>query len=218
MGDTDRQRIHRGTGLLFVEAFALGIIVAAPLGPVGASVVRTGLLYGFAAAVAVGAGAAAVDGVYFVAAAAGASQAFKTAWLGVPLWVGGTAILVYLGLSGLIERRRLLDENASASYSLSLAFGRGLAITATNPLTIASWLAVAGSLAVSTDDVRFLAAAGAFIAAGSATWFALLSAGTAWGRRLAKGTVLQWSAAAASALILVFAIRFLIQGLGEYVL
>jgi putative LysE/RhtB family amino acid efflux pump len=86
---------------LFLEAFALGVVVAAPLGPVGATVVRTGLLRGFAPALAIGIGAAVVDGVYFVAAAAGASQAFRTAWLGVPLWLGGTAFLAYLGFSGL---------------------------------------------------------------------------------------------------------------------
>jgi threonine/homoserine/homoserine lactone efflux protein len=99
-----------------------------------------------------------------------------------------------------------------------VAFGHGLLITMLNPLTIASWLAVAGSLAVSAEKTWALLAAGAFIAVGSAAWFAFLSAGVAWSRRLAGGALLRWSAAAASALILAFAIRFLIQGLGEYVL
>jgi threonine/homoserine/homoserine lactone efflux protein len=203
---------------LFLEAFALGVVVAAPLGPVGATVVRTGLLRGFAPALAIGIGAAVVDGVYFVAAAAGASQAFRTAWLGVPLWLGGTAFLAYLGFSGLAGRTRTPQEVASAPYSLPVAFGHGLLITMLNPLTIASWLAVAGSLAVSAEKTWALLAAGAFIAVGSAAWFAFLSAGVAWSRRLAGGALLRWSAAAASALILAFAIRFLIQGLGEYVL
>jgi len=53
---------------------------------------------------------------------------------------------------------------------------------------------------------------------GSAAWMSFLSLGVAWSRRLAGGDVLRWSATAASVLILVFAVRFLIQGLGEYVL
>ncbi len=52
-----------------MQAFLLGIAVAAPLGPVGATVVQTGLLRGFGPALAIGVGAAVVDGVYFLTAA-----------------------------------------------------------------------------------------------------------------------------------------------------
>jgi len=204
--------------LLFIEAFALGILVAAPLGPVSASVIRTGLLYGFAAAMVMGVGVAVVDGVYFVAAAAGASQAFRTAWLGVPLWLGGTAFLAYLGLSGLLRRNDGSKEGASTSHSLAGSFASGVVITMANPLTVASWLAVASSLAVSGDEAGLLLASSVFIAIGSATWTSLLSLGTAWGRQRAGGALLRWSAVAASVLILAFALRFLAQGLGEYVL
>lgn len=183
-----------------------------------ATVIRTGLLYGFAAAMAVGIGVAVVDGVYFVAAAAGASQAFRTVWLGVPLWLGGTAFLTYLGLSGLQRRNDVSKEDAAKSYSLTGAFARGVVITMANPLTIASWLAVAGSLAVSVDKIWLLLASSVFIALGSATWTAFLSLGVAWSRRLVGSGVLRWSAVAASVLILAFAVRFLVQGLSEYVL
>jgi len=204
--------------LLFVEAFALGIVVAAPVGPVSATVIRTGLLYGFAAAMAMGVGVAVVDGVYFVAAAAGASEAFRTAWLGIPLWLGGTAFLTYLGLSGLLRRNDVPNEDGSTSYSLAGSFARGVVITMANPLTVASWLAVAGSLAVSVDEVWLLLASSIFIAAGSLAWMTFLSLGVAWGRRRVGSDVLRWSAVAASVLILAFAVRFLVQGLGEYVL
>jgi threonine/homoserine/homoserine lactone efflux protein len=203
---------------LFVEAFVLGIVVAAPLGPVGATVVRTGLLRGFGPALAIGAGAAVVDGVYFVAAAAGADQAFRTPWLGVPLWLGGTAFLAYLAFSGLLGGTRMSEEDAGyAPISLRLAFGHGLLITMLNPLTVASWLAVAGSLAVSADETRAMLAAAVFIAAGSVSWFAFLSVGVAWSRRLVGAPLLRWATTAASILILAFAVRFLIQGLGQYV-
>ncbi len=203
---------------LFVEAFVLGIVVAAPLGPVGATVVRTGLLRGFGPALAVGAGAAVVDGVYFVAAAAGADQAFRTPWLGVPLWLGGTAFLAYLALSGLLGGTAMSGEDAGyAPISLRLAFGHGLLVTMLNPLTVASWLAVAGSLAVSADETRAMLAAAVFIVAGSVSWFAFLSVGVAWSRRLVGGPLLRWATTAASVLILAFAVRFLIQGLGQYV-
>jgi threonine/homoserine/homoserine lactone efflux protein len=204
--------------LLFVEAFALGIVVAAPLGPVSAMVIRTGLLYGFVAALVMGLGVALVDGVYFVAAAAGASQAFRTAWLGVPLWLGGTAFLAYLGLSGLLRRDGASKETAPTSRSLAGSFADGVVVTMANPLTVASWLAVAGSLAVSGDQAGLLVASSVFIAIGSATWMSLLSLGAAWSRRWAGSGLLRWSAAAASILILAFAVRFLLQGLGEYVL
>ena len=192
--------------------------MAAPLGPVGATVVRTGLVRGFPPAAAVGAGAALVDGTYFVAAAAGAERAFRTPWLGVPLWLGGTAFLIYLGLSGLTAKEAARREVGVASGTLRLALGQGLLITMTNPLTIAAWLAVAGSLAVSEGDLPRLLTAAAFIAAGTLTWFAFLSGAAAWGRRLAGDVALRWASAAASVVILAFAVRFLVQGLDEYLL
>jgi L-lysine exporter family protein LysE/ArgO len=163
-------------------------------------------------------GAATVDGVYFVLAAAGADQAFRTAWLGVPLWLGGTAFLAYLGFSGLLSGIGASGEAASVPYTVRLAFGQGLLMTSLNPLTITYWLAVAGSLAVSADETRALLAAATFIAAGSASWFAFLSAGTAWSRRFVAGSLLRWAMIGASVLILAFAVRFLVQGLGEYVI
>ena len=203
--------------MLFLEAFALGVIVAAPLGPVSATVIRTGLLYGFAAAMIMSLGVAFADGAYFLMAAAGASQAFRTAWLGVPLWLGGTALLAYLGISGLRRRNDATKESSVSSYSLRRSFISGAFITMANPLTVASWLAVAGSLAVSGDEAGLLVASSVFIVAGSATWMSLLSIGTAWSRQWAGSSLLRWSAAAASVLILLFALRFFIQGIGEYV-
>ena len=202
--------------LLFLEAFALGIAVSAPPGPVNAYVIRNALLYGFATSLAIGLGAAAVDGVYFMAAVAGANEAFKTAWLGAPLCLVGAAFLGYLGLSGL--RARVSDEEEVLSYSLRKAFARGVAVTASNPLTIASWLAVAGSLAVSSDKVGLLVSSAAFVVAGSIAWTTFLSGSIAWSRRWASETVLHWSAIGASVVIFAFAVRFLMQGLYEYVL
>jgi putative LysE/RhtB family amino acid efflux pump len=201
-----------------VQAFLLGVLVAAPLGPVGATVIRTGLVRGFLPALAVGAGAALVDGAYFVAAAAGAEKAFQTAWVGVPLWLAGTAFLAFLGLSGLAASRGTPREAGAASGTARLALGQGLLITMTNPLTIAAWLAVASSLAVSEGDLLRLLPAAAFIATGSLCWFAFLAGAVAWGRRLASDAALRWVSVVASVIILAFAVRFLMQGLDEYLL
>ena len=151
-------------------------------------------------------------------AAAGAERAFQTPWLGVPLWLGGTAFLVYLGLSGLTAKEAARREVGAASGRLGVALGQGLLITMTNPLTIAAWLAVASSLAVSEGDLLRLLTAAAFIAAGTLTWFTFLAGAAAWGRRLAGDASLRWASAAASVVILVFAVRFLVQGLDEYLL
>ncbi len=45
-----------------------------------------------------------------------------------------------------------------------------------------------------------------------------LSLGAAWSRQWAGGTLLQRSAAVAGIIMLAFAVRFLVQGFGEYVL
>ena len=192
--------------------------MAAPLGPVGATVIRTGLTRGFLPAFAVGAGAAIVDGVYFVGAVAGADAAFRTPWLGAPLWLGGSAFLLYLGFSGLLSGKAGRREAGAASGTARLALGQGLLLTMTNPMTIASWLAVAGSLAVAESDLFPLLSSAAFIAGGTLTWFAFLSGAVTWSRRLAGDTTLRWASVATSVVILAFAVRFLWQGLDEYVL
>ena len=60
--------------------------------------------------------------------------------------------------------------------------------------------------------------AAVFIASGSLLWFAFLSGAAAWGQRLAGDVALRWASAAASLIILGFAVRFLVQGLDEYLL
>jgi threonine/homoserine/homoserine lactone efflux protein len=109
-------------------------------------------------------------------------------------------------------------EASAAAARPHVAFGHGLLITMTNPLTIAAWLAVAGSLAVSEGDLVRLFVAAAFIAVGTLTWFTFLSGAAAWGRRLVGDLVVRWVSLMASLVILAFAIRFLAQGLGEYLL
>jgi len=194
------------------------VLVAAPLGPVGVTVVRTGLVRGFLPAFAVGAGAAVVDGFYFIGAVAGVERAFRTAWVGVPLWLAGSAFLAFLGLSGLAASRGTPREVGAASGTARLALGQGLLITMTNPLTIAAWLAVASSLALSEGDLLRLLPAAAFIATGTLCWFAFLAAAVARGRHLASDAALRWVSAVASVIILAFAVRFLMQGLEEYLL
>jgi threonine/homoserine/homoserine lactone efflux protein len=136
----------------------------------------------------------------------------------VPLWLAGTAFLAYLGLSGLAASRGTPRQVDAASGTLRLALGQGLLITMTNPLTIAAWLAVASSLAVAEADLSRLLAAAAFIASGTLSWFTFLAGAVAWGWSLAGDAALRWVSVMASLIILAFAIRFLVQGLEEYLL
>jgi threonine/homoserine/homoserine lactone efflux protein len=125
---------------------------------------------------------------------------------------------VYLGISGLISSETARREVGAASGTMGLALGQGLLITMTNPLTIAAWLAVASSLAVSEGDLSRLLTAAVFIASGTLSWFAFLAGAAVWSRQMAGDAALRWASAAASVVILAFAARFLLQGLDEYLL
>jgi len=85
-------------GMLFATAVAMGLAIAAPLGPIGALCIERTLRGGFRAGMAGGLGTALADALFAALAAAGfASFAAAVALVERPLGLIGGGFLIWLG-------------------------------------------------------------------------------------------------------------------------
>jgi putative LysE/RhtB family amino acid efflux pump len=167
--------------------FGLGFFVALQLGPMSLLLIRATLRVGWRVGLAVGAGIAAVDGLYAACGAAGAAPLLTVRPLRLTVGLLGAAVLLALGARTLRSalRVRLGGEADVEIQTPRRAFLTALAGTASNPATIASWAAVfaAASVAGSTSGAGEAAMLVGGVAAGSLCWVSLLASGTALARR-----------------------------------
>lgn len=171
--------MHRWTVAFsaLLEGLAIGLAIAAPVGPIGLLCIRRTLAEGRLSGLISGLGAATADGFYGSVAAFGLTGisgllAGQQVWLHL---IGGV-FLCYLGLR--IFTATPATEGTSASYrDLGGAYLSTLALTLTNPLTILSFAAIFAGLGVAGPHRGFAQAGvlvlGVFL--GSATWWCILS-------------------------------------------
>ena len=170
-------------GIALVSGFGLGFLVAAEVGPIWLLCVRTSARFGFRPGAAVGAGAATVDTLYAALGIAGATALLRIDALRISLGLAGAVVLALIAARTLWNAFRIRNggEVVEEVATPTRAYLTAVVATASNPLTIASWAAI-----FSAASVAGLAAAPLLIgvAAGSATWFALLAGiSAAAGRR-----------------------------------
>jgi threonine/homoserine/homoserine lactone efflux protein len=164
--------------------FGLGFVVAMQIGPMSLYLIRSTLRSGWAVGFAIAASIALVDAGYAAAGAAGAAPLLAIGPLRTALTLVGAAVLVWLGVRTL---RRAQDdpEVRAAATSPRRAFVNGIAGTAANPATIASWgaafAAISATGVTSTASGTALLIAG--VGAGSLAWMSMLATGTATARR-----------------------------------
>lgn len=192
-----------------VAGFGLGFLVAMQIGPVWAFCARSVLRGTAAVGIAIGAGAALIDALYAMLGVVGAAALLEIDPLRVALGLAGAAFIGLLGLRTLRSafRVRLGGEADEEASSPRRAFATSLAVTASNPLTIASWAAIfAASATADLVTSAFSAAAlVACVAVGTFTWFLVLSVGLSLARRRAGPLLLTVVDAISGAALLGFA-------------
>jgi len=204
----------------FLAGVAAGLGIAIPVGAIAILIVETGLRRGFRLGVAAGAGAATVDGIYaLVAAAFGTALAAILAPLETPLRVLAVVVLVAIAMRGLLGLRAGSlpsaggevqvppdVEAAERGGSALRTYGVFLGITLLNPVTVTYFAALILGLGSTGDGpaekVAFVV--GAFLA--SLAWQTLLAAAGAFlhrrlSPRLRAGVIL-----VGNGIILAFAI------------
>ena len=173
----------------FLAGIGLGFLVGAQVGPIWLLCARSSLRHGARVGLGIGAGAAVVDLLYAALGVAGAASLLAATGLRVAFGLLGAAVLILLGARTLWSALRVRSgfESDAEVSSPWTAFRTGLAATASNPMTIASWGAIfaaasAASLASTAPSAALLVAG---VGIGSMAWFAILSIGMSLlGRRV----------------------------------
>lgn len=194
---------------LFAKGIALGIAIAAPVGPIGVLCIRRTLIHGPRFGILTGIGAAFADGLFGLIAAFG--MVALSAWLitvkDALHLIGGTVLGVLavrtLLHAGHIERD---PETGRTEGSEITAVITAFLLTLSNPMTILTF-ATAFTAVGLAETLSF--ASGLILVAGvllgSVSWFTALSfIVSATGGRLTPRTLL-WIDRVAGVLLLVFA-------------
>jgi putative LysE/RhtB family amino acid efflux pump len=177
-----------------IIGFGLGFFVAVQLGPMSLFLIRSTLRSGWKVGVAIGAGIAAVDGLYAAAGAGGATPLLAIQPVRLALGLVGASVLVWLGARTLYGalRVRIGGETPFEVSTRQRAFLTALGGTASNPSTIVSW----GAIFAAASSAGFVHTTGAAVflvagvAIGSLTWVSTLATGVALARRsMSRGVI-----------------------------
>lgn len=185
---------------------AVGLAIAAPVGPIGLLCIRRSIEQGRAAGLVTGLGAASADAAYGAIAAFGLT-AISNLLVAQQFWlqlVGGV-FLAYLGIRTALAEPATQPEQ-TAVRGLFGAYAAAVLLTLTNPMTIMSFAAVFAGLGLQGG-----AGAGAAIALvsgvflGSALWWLLLSGGAALLRARLQPQHMRWLNRISGLILLAFA-------------
>ncbi|WP_322923381.1 LysE family translocator [Paenibacillus campi] len=171
------------------KGMLLGLLVAAPVGPIGILCIQRTLLYGWRIGLLTGLGAASADGLYAAVAAFGLISAVSYVTAAEPIIriIGGMVVL-WIGVK--LWRSRPATHAAQDKYSTWGAYGSTVLLTLSNPLTILSFIGLFGAsgitvssggandLVPSGTEAALLLSPGALAAGvliGSACWWLALS-------------------------------------------
>ena len=164
-----------------LRGFLIGVVVAAPVGPMALLAIRRTLDRGFPSGLASGLGIATADGIYGAVAAFGltaVSGLLLSEARAVQL-VGG-ALIVVLGVRGLLTPAAARPAAAPSPTGLVSAYGSCLALTLANPPTILSFAALFAGVGLVASGPAAAAALVAGVFVGSATWWLVLTGAVMW--------------------------------------
>ncbi len=164
--------------LFALKGFALGFLIAAPVGPIGVLCIRRTLADGRLIGFLSGLGAATADMTYGSVAAFGLTAvqnmlAAQQFWLHL---IGGI-FLIYLGIRTFVMRPVEKPASSGMARGALSAYLSTLGLTLTNPATILSFTVIFAGLRLAETNGSIAAATflvtGVFL--GSCTWWLTLS-------------------------------------------
>jgi len=200
---------------MIVAAFIIGIAVAVPPGPVTISGSQRAITTGFWSAFNFYVGSIVADTLYAVLAyliAYGGLSTLDTEnnTFRLALWILGGAWLIYMGIDAIrtrIDMETMRDEAGRSSRWR--VFRSGLLVTLFNPLTIISWMALAGSFFASWNGdwppVGTVGLIAVFAMLGGAmAWVLSLALLLSAVRRMISPRILKWVSVASGLFLIVY--------------
>lgn len=167
--------------IYLIWGILIGLIMAAPIGPVNIICIRRAMTKGPMNSFVVGLGAAVADGFFGSLAAfglAGLTQILKeiNGWIEIV----GASVLILIAVNLWLSHPHADDIKDTYKDRFKAAFGTFL-LTMTNPLTVLGFVAIFISLGLGNMGDNYLNATliSLGILLGSSLWWALLSVGAA---------------------------------------
>lgn len=195
---------------------SVGVVLAAPVGPINVEILRRGLLISPKAGWLVGIGAMTADTIFAAIIVSGVSGIADRPALRIPLFLAGAAMLAWIGWNSIREARAGEINLDAKSRGASRSFGTGFLMAALNPMGIVYWLSVGSALVA--EAVSKVGQAGSPVLVGGVflgifCWVTGLSLAVRAGRRWVSGQTMRWITGVSGVILLGFALWFLIQGL-----
>jgi threonine/homoserine/homoserine lactone efflux protein len=191
-----------------LRGLAIGIAVAAPIGPVNVLCMHRTLAHGRLNGFISGLGAAAADATFGLVAAFGVTVVADFL-MGQQSWLrlGGGIFLLALGVR-IFLARPAAPAVETDRHGLGWAIASTYLLTITNPLTILSFIGIFAGAGLGQGETGYAGAAiivlGVFL--GSCLWWLALSFGIGMVRHRLDERGLQWINRGSGALIFVFGI------------
>jgi threonine/homoserine/homoserine lactone efflux protein len=191
-----------------IAGLAAGLVVAIQVGAVSLLLIETAVVAGPRVGFAAGMGVATADlGFALVAAAVGGAAGAALSSHETEIRLVAAVALGAIAAHGLIAAARAGRAQAELpAVRPGHSYARFLAITAANPLTIASFAAVAAALSLDGPLAAVAFAAG--VGGGSAAWHAVLSLGAGHAGRVMTPRVRTALGIAGRIAVLAIAVRF----------
>lgn len=177
---------------ILASGFAAGFLIAAQVGPIWLLCFRNGIRFGFPAAFGIGLGAAVIDTLYCVLGALGAAVLLSAHSTQRVISLVGALIISWIGIRTIITHRKTIDASPDEKIPLKApSFGSALKLsliaTASNPLTIISWVALLSAAGTFIDSTSGKIGFAFGVGGGSFLFFLTLSLVASYmGRRLSE--------------------------------
>jgi L-lysine exporter family protein LysE/ArgO len=221
---------------LFASGFLLSLSLCLDLGVVNVALVRAGLTRGTSAALLLGLGSCIGDLVYAVSSLSIVTLLLAHRQIRIALWLGGSAVLVWLALKMLKESRQpkplaIGAGEASAAGPAPQAagnpspprtgladFARGVVLALSSPSAILWFAAIGGSViaAHAHERAALLPFLTGFFVAG-VCWSVLMAIIAGYAHRRLGGRLVRALALASALLFAYFAIVVFVNGYREFV-
>lgn len=198
---------------LILKGVAIGIAIAAPVGPIGVLCIRRSLTRGQASGLASGLGAATADALYGAVAAFGITMV-SSLLLGHPrtLRLCGGIFLMFLGFRSLLAKPKEKPA-CNRDGNLLRAYASTFLLTLTNPMTLLAFAAIFAALDIH-DEMLGRMSEGILVLSifcGSMLWWTLLSIGVSLVRHRLDAQALLWVKRISGAVIILFATAILLS-------
>lgn len=197
-----------GANWFLLQAFAVGLVLAVPVGPMALLCIQRSLRFGFATGLITGLGVAAADGIYGLVGILGLSVVadFLMQYETLLKLVGGS-FLAFLGIRILLESNKMKKTGGvPESKGLWAAFVSAFILTLSNPMTVLAYVAVMAGIQIKTADFKHAWIFAAPVFLGSFIWWFFLTSMASLLKSRLQDKHMHWIGMTSGTLLIAFAL------------